>query len=55
MSSRQGSSLIPPALSKLFLSPDTTGLTGPQKCTIYGAWQLIKKDIEIHARNVAAM
>ncbi|XP_063702387.1 uncharacterized protein LOC134832332 [Culicoides brevitarsis] len=42
-------------MTSLFPAPDSiSGLTGPQKCTIYAAWQLIKKDFQIHARNVFA-
>lgn len=48
--------LIPLTMTSFFPTPDSiTGLTGPQKCTIYAAWQLIKKDFQIHVRNVFAM
>lgn len=47
--------LIPPTMKSLFPTPESiTGLTGPQKCSIYAAWQLIKKDFQIHARNMFA-
>lgn len=48
--------LVPSTMTSLFPAPDhITGLTGPQKCAINAAWQLMKKDFQIHARNVFAM
>lgn len=47
--------LVPTTMTSLFPTPDLiTGLTGPQKCSIYAAWQLVKKDFEMHVRNVFA-